>query len=346
MSSREFPDRRTSVRIQDVADYAGVSAMTVSRALRQPEKVSERLRRRVAEAVDRVGYLPNRIAASLSSNRSNVVGLILPSLRNSLFADTIQGISDVLHDAGHHLMIADSGYALAEEEAAIRAFLQHRVCGLLLHNTWHTDSARRLIAQVSVPVVEIGDLTPRPLDMTVSYSNFEAARAMTLLLAHRGNRHIGFVTLPLEDNVRSVERRRGYLAALAECGLEADPKLVLEMPGGIGPGAEAIGRLVEANPRVDAVFFAGDVLAVGAMLECQRRGWAVPGCIAIASFDDVDLLSYANPPVTTVRIPRYDIGRRSAEVLLDRLPGHAPERGSTEPVAVDLAFQIIERGST
>lgn len=341
MSERYFSDGKLPVRIQDVADYAGVSAMTVSRALRQPEKVSEGLRRRVAEAVDRVGYLPNRIAATLSSNRSNVVGLVLPSLRNSLFADTIQGISDVLHSAGHHLMIADSGYALAEEEAAVHAFLQQRVCGLLLHNTCHTDGARHLIERVGVPVVEIGDLTPQPIDMTVSYSNFEAARAMTLLLVRRGYRHIGFVTLPLADNVRSVERRRGYLATLAECGIESDARLVLEVTGGVGSGAEAIGRLTDAHPALDAVFFAGDVLAVGAMLECQRRGWGVPGRIAIASFDDVDLLSYANPPVTTVRIPRYDIGRRSAEVLLDRLRGREPK-----VVALDLAFKIIERGST
>lgn len=341
MSGPGFVNGRTRVSIQDVAHHAGVSAMTVSRALRHPEKVSERLRQRITEAVDRVGYLPNRIAASLSSNRSNVVGLVLPSLRNSLFADTIQGISDVLHGAGHHLMIADSGYALAEEEAAIRAFLQQRVCGLLLHNTCHTDGARRLIERVGVPVVEIGDLTPRPIDMTVSYSNYEAARAMTLLLVRRGYRHIAFVTLPLQDNVRSVERRRGYLAALAECGIESDPRLVSEVPGGIGSGAAAIVRLAEANPLLDAVFFAGDVLAVGAVLECQRRGWAVPGRVAIASFDDVDLLSFANPPVTTVRIPRYDIGRRGAEALLDRLSEGAPKL-----VTSDLAFQIVERGST
>ncbi len=341
MNRREASLEGARASIQDVARHAGVSAMTVSRALRQPEKVSEMLRQRVAEAVDRVGYLPNGIAASLSSSRSNVVGLILPSLRNSLFADTIQGISDVLHKTGHHLMIADSGYGLASEEAAIRAFLHQRVCGLILHNTWHTEGARRLIARIGVPVVEIGDLTPEPIDTTVSYSNFEAARAMTLLLAQRGYRHIGFVTLALEDNVRSVERRRGYLAALTEAGLDAVPSLILEMPSGVGSGAEAIGRLHAANPELDAVFFAGDVLAVGAILECQRRNWAVPGRIAIASFDDVDLLSYANPPVTTVRIPRYDIGQRSAEVLLDRLSAPAPK-----PARLDLAFQIIERGST
>lgn len=340
MGRRRYTGGRTSVRMQDVAHQAGVSPMTVSRALRDPEKVSEGLRRRVVEAVDRIGYLPNRIAASLSSDRSNVVGLILPSLRNSLFANTVQGISDVLHAAGHHLMIADSGYALAGEEAAIHAFLQQRVCGMLLHNTKHTHRTRRLIARAMVPVVEIGDLTARPLDMTVSYSNFKAAKAMTLHLAHRGYRRIGFVTLPLEDNDRSVERRRGYLAALAELGIEADPRIMLEMPGGTGAGAQSMRRLMQADERLDAVFFAGDVLAIGAILECQRQGWAVPGRVAIASFDDVDMLQSMNPAVTSVRIPRYDIGRRSAEAALDRLRGNAGAR-----VRIDLEFEIIQRES-
>jgi len=341
MGRRKYGDGRASVRIQDVAHHAGVSPMTVSRALRNPEKVSEGLRRRVTEAVDRIGYLPNRIAASLSSDRSTVVGLILPSLRNSLFANTVQGISDVLHTAGHHLMIADSGYALAEEEAAIQAFLQQRVCGLLLHNTKHTDRTRRLIAQAMVPVVEIGDLTQHPLDMAVSYSNHQAAKAMTLHLAGRGRRRIGFVTLPLEDNDRSLERRRGYLAALAELGIEADPRIMLEMPGGTGAGAQAMRRLMQAEARLDAVFFAGDVLAIGAMLECQRQGWTVPGRVAIASFDDVDMLQFMNPAVTSVRIPRYDIGRCCAEAVLDRLHGRA-----CEPIRLDLKFEIIQRNST
>lgn len=327
--------------IRDVARHAGVSPMTVSRALRDPDKVSAEMRRRVDDAVRQIGYLPNRIAGSLSSNRSNVVGLILPSVRNSLFANTIQGVSDVLRANGHYLMIADSGYSLADEEAAIYAFLQQRVCGIVLHNTKHTDRARELIERARVPVIEIGNLTPRPLDMTVSYSNYAASRAMTLHLAERGYRKIGFVTLPLKDNDRSIERRRGYLAALAELGRAEDPRVILEMPSGISAGADAIARLVEADEKPDAVFFAGDVLAIGALLECQRRGWAVPGRIAIATFDDVDLLRYVTPSITSVRIPRYEIGKRSAEVLLDRIGGKA-----TGPQAVDVGFDIVQRESS
>jgi len=331
----------SSARLRDVARLAGVSPMTVSRALRDPSKVSEGLRHRVEAAVSRIGYVPNRLAGNLSSNRSDVVGLILPSLRNSLFASTIQGISDDLASSGHHLMIADSGYSLAQEEGAVRAFLQQRVCGMILHNTRHTPQARQMIERAGVPVVEIGDLTSEPLDMTVSYSNFEAAKAMTLHLARLGYREIGLVTLPLADNDRSIQRRLGYLAALADLGRPARPSNMLEMPGGIRAGAEAVGRLAGGDPAADAIFFAGDVLAIGAILECQRRRWAVPRRVAIASFDDLEALSYIIPTVTSVRIPRYEIGRRSAELLRERVAGHAEDLRR-----VDLSFEIIQRDST
>jgi len=291
--------------------------------------------------VRKYGYLPNRIAGSLSSKRSNVVGLVVPSLRNSLYATMIQAISDVLRQNGLHLMIADSGHRLEGEEALVRALLAQRVCGLILHNTTHSKSLRELLARTDVPVIETGNLPPRPLDMAVSYSNFEAARAMTGHLLRLGYRKIGFVTLPLRDNDRSRERRRGYVAALREAGLPLEPGLVLEAPGGFNDGADALLRLVQTHPDIDAGFFAGDVLAVGALFECQRRGWAVPGRIAIASFDDLDLLRHAVPTVTTLRIPRADIGRRSAELLVNRVHGAQPER-----VRIDVGFEIVQRDST
>jgi LacI family gluconate utilization system Gnt-I transcriptional repressor len=116
--------------------------------------------------------------------------------------------------------------------------------------------------------------------------------------------------------------------------------LILERPPGFSAGAEAVTYLVETAPQVDAIFFAGDVLAVGAALECQRRGWTVPGRVALASFDDLDILRHVNPPLTTIRLPRYEIGRRSAECLLDRIAGRATER-----VILDLKFEIIQRES-
>jgi LacI family gluconate utilization system Gnt-I transcriptional repressor len=329
------------IKMSDIARHAGVSPMTVSRALSEPGTVSEKMRRKVDAAVRQFGYLPNRIAGSLSSRRSNVVGLIVPSIRNSLYATMIQAISDVLRANGLHLMIANSGHRLEDEEALVSALLAQRVCGLILHNTSHSRRLRELLANSDVPVVETGNLPAKPLDMAVSYSNFEAARAMTAHLGRLGYRRIGFVTLPLRDNDRSRERRRGYFAALKDLGLPTDPGLVLEAPGGFSDGADALVRLVQTHPDIDAGFFAGDVLAVGALFECQRRGWAVPGRIAIASFDDLDLLRHAVPTVTTLHIPRQDIGRRSAELLVNRLHGAPPEK-----VRIDVGFEIVQRESS
>jgi Transcriptional regulators len=329
------------VRMADVAAAAGVSLMTVSRALRQPEKLSEKTRNLVLETIRRIGYVPNGIAASLASSRSSVVGQIVPSIQNSLYANTVQGTADVLKTAGLHLLLADSGHSMQEEEALIATLISQRVCGLILHDTHHTPRALQMIRQAGIPVVETGDIVRRPTDMVVSYSNYQAAKAMTLHLAARGYRNIGFVSLPVKTNRRARERLRGYCAALKTLGRARNPLLVAEAEPGLTAGARAMTEMVARMPQVDAIFFAGDVLAVGALFEAQRRGWKVPGRIAIAGFDDLDILNHTVPRLTCLKLPRLEIGRRSAELLLDRLRGGEP--GCT---VVDLGFEIIQRDST
>jgi LacI family transcriptional regulator, gluconate utilization system Gnt-I transcriptional repressor len=328
------------VRMRDVAEAAGVSLMTVSRALRQPQKLSEDTRKTVLEAVRKTGYVPNSIAANLASNRSSVVGQIVPSIQNSLYADTAKGTSDVLRTAGLHLLLADSGYSLAEEEALIGAMLAQRVRGLILHNTDHSPRALQMIASAGVPVVETGDLPRTPLDMAVSYSNAGAAKAMTLHLAARGYKRIGFVSLDTKVNRRARERLRGYLAALKSLGRVKDPQLFSEVAPGLTSGSHALVDMLTRAPDVDAIFFAGDVLAIGALFEAQRRGWKIPARVALAGFDDLDILQHTVPRLTCLRLPRLEIGRRSAEALLQRM------RGVQDEVIVDLGFEVIQREST
>jgi LacI family gluconate utilization system Gnt-I transcriptional repressor len=328
------------VRMRDVADAAGVSLMTVSRALREPHRLSESTRTRVLEAVQRLGYVPNHMAANLASSRSTVVGQIVPGIENSLYAKTVKGTSDVLRAEGLHLLVGNSGYSLLEEEALIGAFLAQRVCGLILHNTDHSPGALQMLQRARIPVVETGDLPARPVDMAVSYSNFEAARTMTLHLAERGYRHIGLVSLDTTINRRAAERQRGYLAALHALGRRRDPLLMSEVPPGMTSGARAMVDIVMRQPEVDAIFFSGDVLALGALFEAQRRGWAVPGRLAIASFDDLSIMKHTVPRMTCLRLPRREIGMRSAEALLQRM------RGSAEPVRLDLGFELSVREST
>lgn len=329
------------VKMLDVARRLGVSSMTVSRALRDPGSVSEATLARVRQTVAELGYVPNRLAGSLASRRSNVVGLIVPGLSNSLYASTIHAIAEVLRDRGFHLMIAQSRHDPAEEEEAIRAFLSQQVCGLILHRTTHTSCAAAMIRAAAVPTVEIGRLTARPLDMCVSYSGHAAAKAMVLHLGRAGYRRIGLVTLPTRNNDRALERRRGFVSGLRALGLPVDRRVVIEAEPGFAGGAAALGRLTEDDPSLEVIFFAADVMAVGALFECQRRGWRVPQRLAIASFDDVDLLSHVVPGITTLRIPREAIGGRSATLLLDRLDGR-----TGPPVVEDLGFSIVQREST
>lgn len=327
-------------RMRDVADAAGVSLMTVSRALREPHRLSEETRKTVLDAVQKIGYVPNSIAANLASNRSSVVGQIVPGIQNSLFADTVKGTADVLRTVGLHLLLGDSGYSLLEEEALIGAFLAQRVCGLILHNTEHTPNAMQMLQRAGIPVIETGDLPRRPIDMVVSYSNFEAAKAMTLHLAARGYKHIGLVSLDTTINLRARERQRGYLAALKSLKRAKDPLLMSEVAPGLTGGAHAMVDMITRQPRVDAIFFAGDVLAIGALFEAQRRGWKVPQRIAIAGFDDLDIMQHSVPSLTCLRLPRREIGRRSAEALIERM------RGGQGQVRMDLGFEVSQRESS
>jgi LacI family transcriptional regulator, gluconate utilization system Gnt-I transcriptional repressor len=324
-----------------VAKLAGVSAMTVSRALRNPAIVTTDTFNRIKKAIETTGYLPNRVAGSLSSRRTNVIGLIVPSLRNAVFVETIQGVADML---GHQfdLMIAHSGYTLKGEEAAVLAFFSQRVCGIILHNTKHTPRVRRLVREAALPCVETGNLgSSAPIEMAVGFSNRDAARAMTEHLIGQGYRRIGFVSLPLKENDRAFERRAGYVSALERHHMEVDPRLMLEARPGLVSGGEALVHLVESRLKVDAVFLTGDVLATGALLEANRRGWKVPDRIAIAGSDDDELQENVLPSLTSIRFPRYEIGRRAASMVMDRVAGRSS--GST---VLDLGFEIIQRGST
>jgi LacI family transcriptional regulator, gluconate utilization system Gnt-I transcriptional repressor len=340
VASRPLSSKRRGggARMREVAELAGVSRMTVSRALNEPEKVKDELRGRVLEAVRSLGYVHNHLARNLSSQRSNVVGLVLPSLENSIFAQTVKAVSDYLRPRGFHLMLAEAEDDPEDEERVIGAFLAQRVGGLILHSVRHSAAAIRMLRAAEIPVVETGDLPEAPVDMVVSYSNYEAAKAMTIHLARLGYRKIALARLT--NNPRAEERQRGYLDALSELGFAREPNRIIETQRGIAGGADAVSFLAERLPDTDALFCSGDVLAVGALFECARRGWEIPKRLAIASFDDVEIMRAVTPAVTSVRLPRYDIGKRSAEMLVTRMQG-----AQCAVRNINLGFEIMQRAS-
>ncbi len=223
----------------------------------------------------------------------------------------------------------------------VSEYVAQRVCGIVLHNTKHTQRTIDMLRGSSTACVETGNLVSNPIDMVVSYSNYAAGKAMSEHLLSLGYRGFAFASLAVANSDRLRQRRNGFLAGLRKAGVCINPALILEVAPGLASGARALGHVVDTDPNVDAVFFAGDVLAAGALFECQRRGLDVPSRIAVAASDDNDLMQNIVPPLTTVAFPRYDIGVRSAELIVARTNGH-----DIPSPAVDLGFKVIQRGST
>lgn len=323
--------------MEDVARLAGVSMVTVSRALNTPDKVAPATRARIEEAVQRIGYVPNLLAGSLASNRSRIVAALVPTIANSIFSETVEGMSEVLTRHGYQLLLGQTGYDESIEEALVATFLGRRVDGILLTGIGHSRDTRLQLMRRRLPVVETWDLTPSPIDRIVGFSNREAGEAMTRYLIERGYRRIGFAGGADE---RSESRRAGWLAAHAAAGRPSGPSLAVATPSRVAAGREAIDELMRHDPPPDAVFFSNDVLAIGAMLQCQRRGWPVPGQVAVAGFTDTELASEFNPSLTTVHVRGRAIGERAAEVLLARIDG----RGDVQR-AIDVGYEIVARDS-
>jgi len=314
--------------------------MTVSRALHQPDKVAEATRRKVADAVLETGYVPNRLGRSLVTNRTQVIAAIVPSIQNPVFAEIVRAMSENLRQAGYLLLLGNSEGHPDQEEALVRTFLAQRPDGVVLHGTTHTPGTRTLLRRSAIPVVETGNLEGETIDVVVGYSNFAAAREMTLHLVSQGYRRIGLICNYTRFSDRATARRRGFLDALEKAGLPAGDEVVEETSYGVREGAEAFARLLGRAPDLDAVFCAGDMWAVGSLFECERRGWPVPERMALAGFDDLPIASEIVPALTTVRVPRQVIGQEAARLLLDRL--RARVAGGA---IVDVGFEIVRRES-
>ncbi len=339
MKTNQASRSREAVRLQDVAALAKVAPITVSRAIRTPDKVSEPARKRIAEAIEQLGYVPNLVAGSLASNRTNLVAALVPNIGNPLFGATILGLTEALRDSRLHVMVGNTGHSMEEEEALVMALLSQRPCGILLHQTTHSDRARRLLSESGICVVETGDLLRSPIDSNVSYSSFAAAKALTLHALERGYRRIAYVSSTALFRTKS--RNCGYKAALAEHGIAHDPALTISLPHTYEAGAPAIERVLAIRPKVDCVLFSGIATAIAAMLECGRRSIDVPGELAIATFDDNELAQQVSPALTALQLPRYEIGRRAGRIIAEFLTSEA--RASTK---VDLGFRIVHRAST
>ncbi|NIA69973.1 LacI family DNA-binding transcriptional regulator [Pelagibius litoralis] len=326
----------------DVARLAGVSSMTVSRALRADAPASEETRKKIREAADQLGYVLNSTAAGLSSRKTGFVAVTIPSINNSNFADTVRGLTDGLNSLNIQVLLGYTDYDADIEEKHIESMLRRRPEAIVVTGGAHTPRARRLMSNAGIPVIEMWDLPDSPIGHVVGFSNRETSRTMCQRLHDKGYRRIGFIGGASSRDTRGADRRRGYEEAMRELGCEprvtayGDPPITMRQGGG------ALAEMLETWPDIDAVLCVSDLSAFGALSECRRRGLQVPGDIAIAGFGNYDLAECAVPSLTTVEVHAEDIGRRVAELVREQLSGETDNR---DHVTSLIPFEIIERES-
>ncbi|MET3598263.1 LacI family DNA-binding transcriptional regulator [Martelella mangrovi] len=327
----------------DVARLAGVSTMTVSRALKKDGHVSRETRKRILEAVDELGYVLDQSAGSLSSRKTGFVAALVPSLNNSNFSETARGITETLEGTGLQLLLGYTDYSPDKEEQLIQSMLQRRPEGIILTGGAHTLSARRMLVNSAIPVIETWEIPEEPIDSVVGFSNSAVMRDMVKALAAKGYRKFGYIGGTSTRDTRGNMRKIGFLNAIKELDLEPGRLISFGVPPiSIEQGAQAIVSMLERWPDTEAVLCVSDLSAFGALMECQRRNIRVPEDIAIAGFGDYEISAFCHPRISTVNVGCHDIGRLAAEKLLREIAGD--EAGNDELILTP--YKVLLREST
>ena len=327
----------------DVARHAGVSAMSVSRALKDPNTVSPAARQRISAAIDALGYVLDLSAGSLSSKRTGFVAAIIPSLNNSNFSDTARGITDELEGTGLQLLLGSNDYSIEREEELAEAMLRRRPEGIILTSGNHTPRTRRMLEAAGIPVVETWDVPEKPIDQIVGFSNADAMGLLVKTLAAKDYRKFGYIGGTTERDTRGNQRREGFTRALKELGLSGERVISFGVPPiSMEQGGQAVVSMLEKWPDTELVICVSDLSAFGAIMECQRRGMKVPGDISIAGFGNYEIAQCCHPRITSVDVDCYNIGRQAARQL------HLSIKGGNEPGSSDViltSYRVVERES-
>jgi len=329
---------RVAATLRDVARASRVSTATVSRVFNESPLVSVETRDRVREAAKRLGYWPNGIARSLITNRTHMLGVLMPDLHGEFFSEMIHGVDLGARARGLHILVSRSSSSLEELIGAVRS-MRGRVDGLIVMAPDLEDSAALRECGGEVPTVFLNpDGRVRNGD-TLVIANVEGARAVVDHLLGLGHRRIAMITGP-ERNVDARQRRDGYRRALHDRGLPPESRLEFAGDFGERSGYDAMLEILRCEPRPTAVFAANDCMAVGALGALQDQRVRVPEDIAIVGFDDIPLVRYLTPPLTTVHVDMLRFGERAVELLLERTAGkRAAARHDVLPT------RLVVRGS-
>ncbi len=326
--------------LHDVAELAEVSTATVSRYLSNADLVREERRNRIRAAVEKLGYIPHGAAQALASQRSRTIGVIVPTLDNAIFAKGIQAFQEHLQSAGYTLFIASSDYSPDEERTQAERLILRGVDGMMLIGQDHHPRLYERLLASNLPFVNTWSFDQDSSHPCVGFDNFDAASRQIKYLIDIGHRKFGIISGITRDNDRARDRLSGILETLSDHNIDIARDMIHECEYSVSASRQIMKRLMAAKDRPTAVVCGNDVLAYGAMLECQATGINVPSTVSVTGFDDLPLSKHIQPPLTTMQVPSEEMGRAAADYLLACL------NDETVPKHTELEVNLVVRGST
>ena len=344
MHATESADSLSEPRLRsgakDVAQLAGVSTATVSRVLNNSHQVDPVTRERVLQAVAKLRYMPHGVARSLRSQRSKMIGAIVPSFDYALYARTTSALQQRLDARGYAMVLAEHHYDLASELRAAGQLMQHGVDAFVFVGLDHHAGLFSLLEDYGRPYVLTWGVDPMGRHPSIGFDNQAATHEITRHLIALGHRRFGLLSAPVEGNDRARARGAGVRAALLEAGIALDERCVQYAAISLASAAEAMARILALPERPTAVVATNDVFAVGAMVACRSAGVRIPEDMSITGVDNTDLGATQTPGLTSIRTPIVEIGDAAAAQIIARLDGQPCEAFQSFP------FEVVHRGST
>lgn len=304
------------VTMEDVAQAAGVSRMTVSRALRENSSVSQATREKILSVVESMNYVPDQMAGSLTTKRSGFVATLVPSLNNVHYAEMLQVLTEAIEPTGMQILLGHTDYSSSREEQVVESMLKRRPEIIALPYDGHSKRTVELLKRSGVPVIELWELPPKPIDYTVGFSNEQASYDMTTRLIELGYRNIAFVCETNDVWTRGASRRKGFRRAMSDAELSSHRMIRFGSPPMSIKDGYFIGQnLDQFYPDVDCVFCVSDLPAFGVLSALKEKGVDVPGDVGIAGFGDFEVSRYSSPAISTVKVDPDEIGRVAANLV-------------------------------
>lgn len=327
--------------LQDVATKANVSTATVSRCLNNPDKVRKEVQEKINQAIDDLGYVPDGAARALASRRTRTIGVIVPTIDNTIFSKAVQYLQSGLTKANYTLLLANNGYSQEEELSEVQSLLSRGIDGLVMVGAQHHPEVYKAVNRYQIPVVNLWIYDPESEYSCIGFDHIKAGQQIARHLIDLGHKSFGVISGIRENNDRAVERLKGLEQELNASGLQLDDNYIVECRYSVEHGSKSIHKLLDQHPEITAVSCGNDILAIGALHGAEERGLRVPEDLSITGFDNIEILPFLKPALTTLNSPSRRMGEKAAEYILNQI------KNKTKNIErIELDVELIIRDTT